>query len=338
MRDRTIISQFVRAALHGAKRRGEDVGAMLAAAGIPASVLGLPSARVSFEQYARLIQHLWVQLDDELLGFGRRPIRYGSFAMMCQAIIHCGTLGRALSRGCRFYALLQGSAHVRLSRAGDRARIVIDCQELDDPEHFMAESLLVTWHRLSSWLIGRRIPLLEVSFDYAAPAHRSEYDLIYGAPLRFEAEQAALCFAASYLDAPLMQDENSLRIFLSRAPYDLLSRPELGNSLGARIRRMLRHGTQDPGLDLDTAAARLAMSTQTLRRRLQQEGQSFQTIKDDWRRDLAISLLADTALPIAEIARRAGFSEPSALHRAFKKWTGLAPGAYREHAPRERAT
>jgi len=77
----------------------------------------------------------------------------------------------------------------------------------------------------------------------------------------------------------------------------------------------------------------LAMSPQTLRRHLQQEGESFQAIKDHWRRDLAINLLAESSLPIAEIARRTGFSEPSALHRAFKKWTGLAPGAYREHTP-----
>ena len=64
------------------------------------------------------------------------------------------------------------------------------------------------------------------------------------------------------------------------------------------------------------------------RRHLHQEGSSFLQIKDHWRRDLAISLLAETTLAVAEIARRTGFSEPSTFHRAFKKWTGVQPSAY----------
>ena len=70
------------------------------------------------------------------------------------------------------------------------------------------------------------------------------------------------------------------------------------------------------------------MSPQTLRRHLREEGTSFQELKDHLRRDLAIYQLGSD-LPIQRIAERLGFSEPSAFHRAFKKWTGLTPGAYR---------
>ena len=71
------------------------------------------------------------------------------------------------------------------------------------------------------------------------------------------------------------------------------------------------------------------MSARTLRRRLEKEGTSYQRIKDNARRDAAITLLSRTRLPVAEIAVRVGFSDPSAFHRSFKKWTGLAPGEYR---------
>jgi AraC-like DNA-binding protein len=67
-----------------------------------------------------------------------------------------------------------------------------------------------------------------------------------------------------------------------------------------------------------------------LRRRLKQENTSFQEIKDLLRRDLAIYFLGRPELPVNEIAHRVGFTEASTFHRAFKKWTGVTPGAYRE--------
>ena len=332
MRDPSIAGHFVCAALVGAQRRGAPIEAWLSEAGIPMSVLEEPRARVSSEQYARLIQLIWQGLDDELLGFGERRLPYGSFALVCQSMIRCRTLGQALKRALHVYRLLQAPVGLQLQREGDQASLLGDTQALLDPDHYVTESLLVIWHRTASWLIGQRIALTEVRLDYAAPPHHAEYRLLFGAPVTFEADATALCFPARYLDAPLLQDENSLRIFLERSPYDLLSRPERGNTLVASIRRMLAQTGSD--LDADTAASQLAMSPQTLRRRLHEEGVSFQTLKDHWRRDLAINLLSDSTLPLAEIAQRTGFSEPSALHRAFKKWTGLSPGAYREHAPK----
>ncbi len=76
-------------------------------------------------------------------------------------------------------------------------------------------------------------------------------------------------------------------------------------------------------------ARQLHMSPQTLRRHLSEEGSSFQELKDHLRRDLAIYHLGRSDLSIQDIAEQLGFSEPSAFHRAFKKWTGLTPGAYR---------
>jgi AraC-like DNA-binding protein len=68
-----------------------------------------------------------------------------------------------------------------------------------------------------------------------------------------------------------------------------------------------------------------------LRRRLDEEGQSFQSIKDQLRRDLAINYLKHSSKSVTEIAIDLGFAEQSAFHRAFKKWTGMRPGEYRSH-------
>ena len=67
----------------------------------------------------------------------------------------------------------------------------------------------------------------------------------------------------------------------------------------------------------------------TLRRRLVSEGTSFLGIKDELRRDAAIHHLCNSALSVADIGSLLGFQEPSAFHRAFKKWCGVQPGEYR---------
>ena len=73
----------------------------------------------------------------------------------------------------------------------------------------------------------------------------------------------------------------------------------------------------------------MAMNVRTLQRRLHQDGTSFQDLLDEIRRALALRMLAERRMPVARIACDVGFSEPSAFHRAFKRWTGLSPDAWR---------
>ncbi|MNO03899.1 HTH-type transcriptional regulator VirS [compost metagenome] len=72
------------------------------------------------------------------------------------------------------------------------------------------------------------------------------------------------------------------------------------------------------------------MNLRTLQRHLQQAGTSYQRILDELRQELAGRYLADSDLPIQEIALRLGFSEPRSFHRSFKAWTGRTPGEYRQ--------
>ena len=328
MRERTIASHFVRAAVQGAQRQGLDTAALLRDAGIAPAVLDEPRARVDPDQFTRLLQRLWEALDDEYMGFGSSPSKRGTFAMMCNAIIHCRTLEKALSRGSLFYGLFPEAPAIRLVREGDRARLTLDESHLRDPDHFLAESLLLIWHRLASWLIGQRIRLEEATFSYPAPEHQAEYDLLFPCPRRFAADSTSLLLPARYLDMPLLQDERTLKHFLKDSPADLLARPDGGDSLTSQIRRLLGRDCRN-WPDLEQVAAQLHMSPQTLRRHLREEGPNFQELKDQLRRDLAIYYLGRDELSIQDIADQLGFSEPSAFHRAFKKWTGLTPGAYR---------
>ena len=76
-------------------------------------------------------------------------------------------------------------------------------------------------------------------------------------------------------------------------------------------------------------AGELRTTPTTLRRRLDREGTSYQTIKDELRSDVAIDYLCNSSMSVDEIAARIGFRDASAFHRAFKRWTGVQPGEYR---------
>ena len=84
-----------------------------------------------------------------------------------------------------------------------------------------------------------------------------------------------------------------------------------------------------PGIE--DIAAQLHLHPQTLRRRLAQEGTSFNEVKTQCRHDTALYYLGKSKLSIEQIAQRTGFSEASGFTRAFKTWTGMSPQKYRQH-------
>jgi AraC-like DNA-binding protein len=127
-----------------------------------------------------------------------------------------------------------------------------------------------------------------------------------------------------------VQNAQTLRDFLRQAPTSLLVKYRDESSATERIRRILRRQLADDLPSLEHIARQLDLTPQTLRRRLREEGQGYRAIKDDLRRDVAIEYLARSELALPEIAGLLGFSEASTFHRAFKHWTGVAPGAYRQ--------
>lgn len=327
----TISIHFVNAALNGVKRLGMDVETLLSHVGIEAELLRQPKARISPEQYTRFIKMLWLVTQDEHVGFSPEVRRLGSFTIMCQLIVHAKTLGAALELSTQFYKLFGDDWCVALERDKHEARLVPLIPNEQDPDHYMTESMLMIWHGLAAWLIDRRLPLERVHLNYPRPQHADEYDALFFAPvIQFDATRTEITFAADYLDLPIRQDAESLEEFLKNAPADLLVKFKNTHSLTSRIRDVLKSQIGEEMPTLNDVASMLYLSPQTLRRRLAAEGKSYQGVKDALRRDAAIHLLLNPKLTLEDVAQQVGFSETSTFHRAFKKWTGVTPGLYRQ--------
>jgi AraC-like DNA-binding protein len=321
---------FVRSALAGAIERGENAAEILKESAIDPAQWDNDHARVSPESYSTLLKLIAQVLDDEMFGLDSRGMRVGSFAMLCHAAIHTPTLGKALRVIGRFFGLMLGDVMISLDQRQRLARLTLTPLTPGPPRHvFLFEALLTFIHGLACWLVRRRIPLLRADFCYPMPPYVSEYTLLYSSRLRFGRPHTAVLFEGEMLALPVVQTPRSLKTFLAQAPENMLVKYKNVGSPASRVRRVLRRLPVVEWPDLPGLAASLGVPPSTLRRHLSIDGTSVQAIKDALRYEMALLWLRLGDRSVAEIAADLGYAEPSAFHRAFRKWTGLTPGAFR---------
>lgn len=181
-------------------------------------------------------------------------------------------------------------------------------------------------------LTGAPIQILEASFQHDAPPNAEAYQRVFGAPAHFSADHDGLTFSSEVLQMPVRGADPRLRGLLTHQAEELLQELPDTNSLSARVCAVAAEELDGGNPNIDNVAHRLGLAERTLRRKLQVEGTSYQQLLDDLRQRLAKNYLDDPRLGISEVAFRLGFSDPSAMHKAFKRWTGVSPSQYRQQA------
>lgn len=323
---------FIRAIVLGYRVRGQDPANALRQAQIPADALNDSDARVTAAQMETISALAMQELDDEALGWFSRRLPWGSYGMLARASLTSPTLEVALKRWCRHHRLLTDDLALTLTHARHIATIGISEQrDFGAMREFCLVSMLRNLLGYACWLIDSRIALVETTLPFPAPPHADAYPYLFPGPLRFEAEAAGLSFDARYLGLPLRRDDQALRAMLQRALPLTVHQYRRDRLLVHRVRQILANSA---GLVRTTEelAAQLNISVRTLHRQLKAEGVSLQRLKDDARRERAIRLLLQTRKPIKQIAAAVGFDSEKSFSRAFRDWTGMAPGRFRAKA------
>ncbi|AKF86140.1 hypothetical protein MFUL124B02_21875 [Myxococcus fulvus 124B02] len=325
---------FVRAIVLAYEKYGVDPHDALRKAEITRAQLGRVSARINAGQFETLSATAMQELDDEALGWFTRRLPWGTYGMLCRASLSSPTLGIALQRWCRHHRLLTEDVLLSLEVEGTTARIVIEERhELGAMREFCLLSSLRYVHGYACWLVNSQLPLREVTFPFATPAHQSVYPLLFPGPVRFSATHASMSFDVGYLELAAKRDEQALRVMLKRALPLTVRQYRRDRRLVERVRSQL----SDPRASGTTAqhvASALHVSVRSLHRQLALEGTSLQNLKDDVRRRHALELLGRSSVPIKHVALDVGYADEKIFSRAFKQWTGESPSEYRQRLQR----
>jgi AraC-like DNA-binding protein len=318
--------------LSGVEARGEPCETYLSEAGIAPELLEQFGARVTVDQYVALFRCLLERLDDESIGFLSRPLKRGSLALMTRSALSAGTLELAMRRFAHTFHLLQDDVVLTLVREDALAGWAL---QLRDPSaafpRFLHEMLLRFCWRLLAWLAGGKLPVVRFDFAFESPPYAGNYGKVFPATLKFSCRHSAFWFDATRLQERVRRDDAALRAFIDDVQAQLIVPKRSEAAVSADVRSHLQQ-TQPAWPDLVNTAEALRMSTSTLQRRLANEGTSFQSLKDELRRDTAIVRLNTSQVSLATLAFELGFSDSASFQRAFKLWTGSAPGSYRRSA------
>lgn len=300
---------------------------------------GMPLAGLEPDPTLRLPHRLVVELMHDfvaIVGDPAAPLRAGfklkrgDYELLEYLCTSCATLGETIACLGRYYPLLIGAEyelHVEGNRAEARFRLA---PGLEAPD-FLYEFALASNFTMAALHIapeGAQLPL-EVCFSHAAPAYAELFPQLFFAPVRFGCEHNALVFPVGMLEQPMRSADALLHAVLTRlADHELLA---LGDqsAFPAKVREAAL-AELERGAALDAVAERLHISPSGLRSRLRQHGTTYSALLDGLRRDQAKRALRRTELSLAEVAHSLGFAHPPAFNRAFRRWFGVTPSAYRE--------
>lgn len=332
----TIASYFARAHLHNGVCLGGNEQQILASAGLTHAQLMHPKSRVLATQLASIVKSCWRLSGDELLGFTEQKVKVGMFTLLAERLILCKTLEEVLVYSDAFYSLTGDQLHIKIEKCNSQVCVAVNANFMSSSKSpsansLLTELLLLICHRFPSWLVGRVIPLSQIHVKHKKPIHHEEYRLMFACPCIYQSTNNMLVFDAKYLDLPVVKTQQEWVKYAHHIPLQWFKKQSYHDTCSARVLRILECSLLDKNSNIDSVAAKLNMTSRTLRRKLIVEGSRFQQLKDNTRRDKAIQLFEQADLTIAQIGLAVGFTELATFSRAFKHWTGVSPNTYRNY-------
>ena len=291
-----------------------------------------PRKRVSIPVLEQLAERARALTNEPALGvYLGMQMRVSAHGYLGFAAMTSSTVREALEIAMRFAPTRTSAIALRLHVEGDVCALVIDERvPLGRAQDLIILALIVGIEQIGSALTGRQ---LEGSADvtFSKPASFERFDGIARGRIRFDQPTNQLLFSTAALDLPIvLADPVARRLAQEQCEREL---DALGHqqNLAARVRALVPR--QEGGFhSLEEIAAKVGVSPRTLKRRLAEQGTAFSELLEQQQRERALMLLRSQELSLEDIAERVGYSDVANFTRAFRRWTGLTPGAYRRAA------
>jgi len=239
-------------------------------------------------------------------------------------------LGQAIRIFNQYFDVAGPIARQFLQVNGTVARWISRDVVLEEPGRRVAvEEMISGNYALCQDLTEGKFKLQELRLDYSHPEGREFYEDLFHCPVLFSQNTIEMRFEASLLNLKLENADPETKRICEERCHQLLERLGRTGDIVDQVRKIIYESPCDRR-DVDAVAAKLCMSSRTLRRHLTNSNTSFRSVLNEVRQALAIDYLCSTDLSVDEISFLLGYSETSNFRHAFKQWTGESPTGYRK--------
>ncbi|RMF15341.1 MAG: AraC family transcriptional regulator [Gammaproteobacteria bacterium] len=319
---------------------GKDPEPVLVQYGLDRERRAQAGVRISIPRFMRLGHDLIELTGTPHLGLIMgSALRWSDLGPVGLAACSAPTLGQAMSVAINFERL--GSKN----RRGHSRYLVEDGRGIaqfysltpyNAYNQFVVDCILASWHALSQQLIRQDDLVVRAEIEFPAPAYQDQYADYLPFPVHFGAERNALIFRRRAVETPLASHNPAVHNEAVQLCYQALQALDEQIACREKVIKATLPLMNGRVPRFEEVAEQLGLSPWTLRRRLADEGYTFQAVVDQVRRDLAETYVKSTRYTMSEIAYRLGFTSPPAFFRAFRRWFGTSPKAYRAlHISRE---
>lgn len=251
-------------------------------------------------------------------------------------LMTCPTVNKLAGLLRRYHSLLNDVFLVEPGLADDRFFLRLREASAERSPRLVRLSLAI-WAERLRWLTGRPDLKLDARFEGPAPQDIAPYRRIFGGTVRFDQDENAMLGDAACVAMPIVSHDPASHVLLQTQARQQLADIAPGEDrLINQLKSLVRSRLDEGKLSLEDVAAALKLPSRTLQRRLEEVGLHFRQVVDEVRQDTARYHLRATQMPLAELAAMLGFSDHASFNRAFKRWTGASPGAYRRAHQQDR--
>jgi len=315
---------------------GVDPAEVLAEQGLESTLFDSPDNRISQTARSRLLAHCADRTGRPHFGLlVCQHVGLTSLGLVGLLAKYSTDVATALRSIARFVHLHSRGVGLDLAIDGERSVLTLGLPDFVATEH-LGDGGTAMLLSIMRELCGRNWVPTEAFFAHRRPEDVEPYRRIFGAPLRFDAENYGLVFATRWLGRPLPDVDPELSRLLQQQ-IDVLEARH-GDDLPVQVRSVLQSALMTGNASADRIATLFSMHSRTLHRHLAGFGTSFRALVDDTRFEIARQMLVDSALDVRRIADMLGYADASAFTRAFRRWSGTTPATWRSQrtAPRQR--
>lgn len=330
-----VSGPYVLPVLEAAEARGVDLRDLGQAAGLPEHGLTPLPESFTVHEYVRLLEAGAKLANDPHFGLhAGECVKLGTYNVYGMILLSCRDFGQALQQTMRFEGLAHELGKTSLHVENGVAEYHWHSRVPNATPH-LVECVFSGIQLVATWLAGRALPPIHISFAHEAPADCSEHRRVFGEHVSFGGKGNCARFDAELLGWPVRNGDVSLYpVLLQYAEQRLQEklRTQAEGDIVAQVRAAIVRNLAQDSVRLALIAEELNITQRTLQRKLKDAGFTFQHLLDKTRHALAEDYLRQENLSLAEIAFLLGYQEQSSFCHAFKEWTGVNPGAYRGRA------